>query len=170
MERPVVKEREETCQWKSQILAAVAGEVLRHILSQRLIILMFCIGVTMTVKMKNLCFVLCIDSYLPKCCKEETYILFIDWSEVKVAQSCPTLCDPMDCTVHGNLQARILERVAFLFSRGSSQPRDWTGISCIAGRFFTNWAMREALHWLSVLQSFFVLLRFYFNSQGKPPL
>ena len=45
-------------------------------------------------------------------------------SEVKVAQSCLTLCDPMDCTVRGILQARILELVAFPFSRGSSQPRD----------------------------------------------
>ena len=41
----------------------------------------------------------------------------------KVAQSCPTLCDPTDYTVHGVLQARILEWVAFPFSRGSSQPR-----------------------------------------------
>ena len=54
------------------------------------------------------------------------------------------LYDPMDCIVHGILQARILEWVAFLFSRGSSQPRNWTRVSCIAGRFFTNWAMREA--------------------------
>ena len=46
--------------------------------------------------------------------------------QVQVAQSCPTLCDPMDCTVHGILQARILGWVAFPFSRGSSQPRDWT--------------------------------------------
>ena len=45
-------------------------------------------------------------------------------SKVKVAQLCPTLCNPMDHTVHGILQARILEWVAFLFSRGSSQPRD----------------------------------------------
>ena len=44
--------------------------------------------------------------------------------KVKVAQSCPTLCDPMDSTVHGILQARILEWVPFPFSRGSSQPRD----------------------------------------------
>ena len=44
--------------------------------------------------------------------------------KVKVAQSCLTLCDPMDYTVHGILQARILEWVAFPFSRGSSQPRD----------------------------------------------
>ena len=62
------------------------------------------------------------------------------WSEVEVAQSCPTLCDPMDYTVYGILQARILEWVAFPFSRGSSQPRDGTQIPCIAGRFFTKWS------------------------------
>ena len=76
-------ELEGTCQWKSQIITAVTGEVLWHMLSQRLLILMFCMGITMTVKMKNLCFVLCIDSYLLKCCKGETYILFTDWNEVK---------------------------------------------------------------------------------------
>ena len=66
-------------------------------------------------------------------------------SEVKVAQSCPTQSwDPMDYTVHGILQARMLEWVAFPFSRGSSQPRDWTQISHIADRFFTSWATREA--------------------------
>ena len=64
---------------------------------------------------------------------------------VKVAQLCPTLCDPMVYTVHGILQSRILERVAFPFSRGSSQPRDQTQVSHIAGRFFTSWATREAL-------------------------
>ena len=58
--------------------------------------------------------------------------------KVKVTQSRLTLCDPMDYTVHGILQARILEWVAFLFSKGSSQPRDQTQVSCIAGRFFTN--------------------------------
>ena len=47
-------------------------------------------------------------------------------------------------TVHGILQARIPEWVAYLFSSGSSQPRNWTGVSWIAGRFFTNWAIREA--------------------------
>ena len=61
----------------------------------------------------------------------------------KVAQSCLTLCDPMAYIVHGILQARILEWVAFPFSRGSSQPRDQTQVSCIAGRFFTSWATRE---------------------------
>ena len=65
--------------------------------------------------------------------------------KVKVTQLCPTLCDPMDSTVHGILQARILEWVAFFpFSRGSSQPRDQTQVSCIMGRFFTSWATREA--------------------------
>ena len=59
-------------------------------------------------------------------------------SEVKVPQSCLTLCDHMDYTVHGILQARILEWVAFHFARGSSQPRDLTRVSGIAGRFFTS--------------------------------
>ena len=62
----------------------------------------------------------------------------------EVAQSCPTLCDPMYCSppgssVHGILQARILEWVAISSSRGSSWPRDWTQVSCIAGRLFTDW-------------------------------
>ena len=102
---------------------------------------------------------------------------------MKMAQSCPTLCDPMDYTVHGILQARIVEWAAFPLSRGifptqgsnpgpphcwrilyqlshkgsprilewvaypsssgSSQPRNRTRVSCIAGRFFTNWALRD---------------------------
>ena len=69
-----------------------------------------------------------------------------EWSEVKVAHSPPTLCDPMDYTVHGILQGRILEWVAFPFSRGSSQPRDWTQVSGIVGGFFTRWATNEALN------------------------
>ena len=60
----------------------------------------------------------------------------------KSFQSCLTLCHPMDCSppgssIHGILQARRLEWVAITFSRGSSQPRDWSLVSCIAGRFFT---------------------------------
>ena len=53
----------------------------------------------------------------------------------------------MDCSssVHGILQARILEWVAISFSRGSSQPRGWTQVSCTAGRRFNLWATREAL-------------------------
>ena len=60
------------------------------------------------------------------------------WSEVKVTQSYPTLCDPMDYTAHGILEARILEWVVFPFCRGCSQPRDGTQVSCIAGEFFTS--------------------------------
>ena len=67
---------------------------------------------------------------------------------VLVTQSCQTLWDPMDCSppgssVHGILQARILEWVAIPFSRGSSWPRDRTQVPCIASRFFTVWATRE---------------------------
>ena len=58
--------------------------------------------------------------------------------KVKVAQSCPTLCNPMDYTVHGILQARILEWVVFPFCRGSSQPRDQAQVSCLANGFFTS--------------------------------
>ena len=67
----------------------------------------------------------------------------------EVSQSCPTLCDPMDyslpgSSVHGILQARILEWVAISFSRRSSQPRNRTQVSCNAHRCFTIWATREA--------------------------
>ena len=71
------------------------------------------------------------------------------WSEVKVAQLCLTLCDPMDYTVHRILQARILDLVASPFSRGACQPRDQTQVSCIAGGFFTSWAAREAQEYWS---------------------
>ena len=64
-------------------------------------------------------------------------------SEVKVAQLCPTIFNPMDYIVHGILQGRILEWIAIPFSKGSSQLRDWTQVSCIAGRFFNIWATRE---------------------------
>ena len=64
-------------------------------------------------------------------------------SENYAARSCPTLCDPMDysppgSSIHGILQARILEWVAISFSRGSSWPRDWAQVSCIAGRRFNS--------------------------------
>ena len=67
-----------------------------------------------------------------------------------VTQSYPPFCNPMDCCqpgspVHRILQARILEWVAMPFPRGSSQPRDRTHVSCIAGGFFTVWAIREAV-------------------------
>ena len=80
---------------------------------------------------------------------------------MKVTQSYPTLCDPMNYTVHGILQTRTLEWEAFPFSRGSSQARDQTQVSHIAGRFFTSWATREVhgfpshtlLYWSEVTQS-----------------
>ena len=76
---------------------------------------------------------------------------------VLVAQSCPTLCIPMDCSspassAHGILQVRILEWVVISFSRGSSRPRDWTWVSCIAGRFFTTLSHQGSPFW-SVLLS-----------------
>ena len=69
-----------------------------------------------------------------------------------VAQSCLTLCNPMDCSppgssVHGFLQARMLSGLPFPSPGESSRPRDWTCISCIsctAGRLFMHWATREA--------------------------
>ena len=75
----------------------------------------------------------------------------------EVAQSCLTLCDPMDCSllgcsIHRIFQARVLERVAISFSRGSSWPMDQTQVFHIAGGFFTIWATREAprtLEWVA---------------------
>ena len=64
--------------------------------------------------------------------------------KVKVAQSCPTLCNPGDYTIHGIFQARKLKWEAIIFSRGPSQSRDQTQVSCTAGRFFTSWATKEA--------------------------
>ena len=84
---------------------------------------------------------------------------------MKVSQSCPVLCNPTDyslpgSSVHGILQAWILEWVAISFSRGSFPSRDWTQVSCIAGRFSTVWAPRGAagqkwdkLKWSEVAQS-----------------
>ena len=74
--------------------------------------------------------------------------------EVKVAQSRPTLCEPMDYTVHRILQARILQWAAFPFSRGSSQPRDCSQVSHITGRFFTSWAARTRIILLCVASLF----------------
>ena len=76
--------------------------------------------------------------------------------KVKVAQWCPTLCEPVDYTVHGILQARILGWVAVPFSRRSSQPRDRTWVSCIscAGRqILYPWATWEAHRWQSWAQN-----------------
>ena len=84
--------------------------------------------------------------------REVIYYTHITLLKVKmlVAQSCVILCHPMNCSlpgssVHAILQARILEWVAIPFSRWSSEFRDRTWVSGIASRFFTIWAMREAL-------------------------
>ena len=77
-------------------------------------------------------------------------------SESEVAQSCLTLCDPMDCSlpgysVHGIFKTRVLERVAFSFSRGSSQPRDWTQASGIVGRHFYCLSHQGSPLWASLV-------------------
>ena len=77
--------------------------------------------------------------------KFNSFWIFTLWSKVLVAQLCPTLWDPMDysppgSSIHGILQARILEWLAMPSSRRSSRPRDRTQVSCITGRFFTIWA------------------------------
>ena len=85
--------------------------------------------------------------YLKSNCLNQYHIIYCCESS-----SCSVTSDswqPHDCSllgssVHGNLQARILEWLAIPFSRGSSWLRDWTRVSCIAGRFFTVWATREA--------------------------
>ena len=77
--------------------------------------------------------------------------------KVKAAQSCLTLRDPMDCTDHGILQARILEWLAFPFCRGSSQPRDQTQVSHVAGGVFTSWATKEAI-WIKLYNLLLLLL------------
>ena len=87
------------------------------------------------------------------------YILIISDPSALVAQSCPTLRDPMNCnppgsSVRGILQTRILEWVAIHFSRGSSRPRVWAQVSCIAGRFFTVWATNPIL----ISESWFITL------------
>ena len=83
------------------------------------------------------------------------------------------LCDPVDCSppgssVHGILQARILEWIAISFSRASSQPRNWTWVSCIAGRRFILWATREARNpvWL-YLNLMWHLQRPYFQVSSQ---
>ena len=81
-------------------------------------------------------------------CLQRSWVWGFAGSEV--TQSCPTLCDPMDCrlpgsSIYGIFQAGILEWVAISFSRRSSQHRDHTQVSRIAGRFFIIWVTREAL-------------------------
>ena len=89
--------------------------------------------------------------YVPSPCIHSLFSMSVSplKRKVLVTQSCPILCNPMDCSptgfsVHGIFQVRILEWVAILFSRGSSLPRDRTQVSHNVGRFFTIWAAKEA--------------------------
>ena len=85
--------------------------------------------------------------------------------EGEVAQSCPTLCDPMDYnlpgfSVHGILQARILKWIAISFFRGSSRPRDRTRVSRIGGRSFNLWATREVTNQLLCIYALILWILF----------
>ena len=92
------------------------------------------------------------------------------WNEV--AQLCPTLCDPVDCSsagssIHGILQARILEWVAISFSRGSSPPRDWTQVSRIVGKMLQPLSHQGSQ---PSIKSTFILLRKIMPDYYSSPL
>ena len=87
---------------------------------------------------------------------------------VFVPQSCLTLCYPVDysppgSSVHGFLQAGILECAAISFSRGSSWPRGLTQVSYISGGFFTIWATKEAKHSRQTQKGDFILINFFLS-------
>ena len=87
------------------------------------------------------------------------------WKWKWKSQSCLTLCNPMDYTVHGILQARLLEWVVVPFSRGSSQPRNGAGVAYIVGRFFVSWANQGSpriVEWVSL-----TLLQRIFPTQNQ---
>ena len=101
-------------------------------------------------------------------------------SKSEVTQSCPTLSDPMDCSlpgssIHGIFQARVLEWVAISSSKGSSWPRHWThiSVSCIGRWILYHWATWEGLFYLLLflsinssafyLQTHFMLILTYFS-------
>ena len=82
------------------------------------------------------------------------HLFLLLWkAKVKVTQSCTTLCSPKDYIFHGIPQARIMEWVAIPFFKGSSQPRDRTWVSHIAGRFFTIWARVKKIEPLPVFSN-----------------
>ena len=96
----------------------------------------------------------------------------IPWKWKSVAQTCPTLCNLVafslpGSSVHGILQARILEWAAFSFSRGSYWLSDWTQVSCITGRFFTIWDTRAGyfVNLLTVVLVFFFFFFWYYISR-----
>ena len=98
-----------------------------------------------------------------------------DCMSANLLQWCPTLWDPMDyslpgSSVHGILQWRLLEWVAISFLRGSSEPRDQTRVSCIAGRFFTVWGTKEALvTYQKITYLFSIIPVLYGFTQPSPP-
>ena len=85
----------------------------------------------------------CFHSDLTACLSKQMFQGSKQVSESETFSVVSDFLDPMDYTVHGILQVRTLEWVAFSFSRGSFWPRDRTRVSCIAGGFFTNWTIRE---------------------------
>ena len=90
-------------------------------------------------------------------------------NSIIVTRLCPTFCDPIDCSppgssVHGIHQARILELAAIPFSRRSSQPRDWTQVSCIEGRFFTL-SHQESLKYLKNIYWYSLLTQVLFPTR-----
>ena len=95
-----------------------------------------------------------------------TFLYHFFWGICVVLVAGVWLCDPTDCSppgssVHGIVQARILEWIAISFSRGSSWPRDQTQVSCIAGRFFTIWAIGKSQYLLTItLFVLFLILNF----------
>ena len=103
------------------------------------------------------------------------------WCNCLVTKPCSTLCDPVDCStpgssVHGISQARILQWFAISFSRGSSQPRDGTCVSYIAGTFLRcrrilyHWITRKALYYLingnNLIWTFPQMLIFWLQREG----
>ena len=105
-------------------------------------------------------------------CEEDEWIasMFIScWSEV-LGYLVMSDCDPVDCSppgssVLGILQAGILEWIAIPVSRGSSQLRDRTQVSCIVGRFFTVWTTEKSLFPIKLFLKFFPLQKFSFLLQ-----
>ena len=97
---------------------------------------------------------------------QQWFLVFLSYwvKEVKATQSCPTLCDPMDYTVHGSLQARILEWEAFPFSMGSSQPRDWTQVSCIGQILYQLSHQESPSYWVSTFIPFVCRAQLYVYS------
>ena len=92
----------------------------------------------------------------------------------EAAQLCPTLCDPLHSSlsgssIHGIFQARVLEWIAISFSRGSSQPRDWTQISRITGWCFTVWATREVDQQFFLMQTYECFPHSVANGCLNPP-